>query len=149
MTYSTLPRKWIYSPLLNDHPLFDTQTRWHDWNPAIGQTAMNFAVDINEDDQQIEILADLPGLTEDELELTLNKNVLTIKAERNETNKSTKEDKVIRTERRFGKFQRSLRLPDSVNTDKVTAHLDKGVLQLRIPKLEAEQPRRIAIQTAA
>ncbi|RMF10695.1 MAG: Hsp20/alpha crystallin family protein [Alphaproteobacteria bacterium] len=90
-------------------------------------------VDIKEDDKTITVSAELPGLDPDDVEVTLRDGVLTLKGEKKlEDEKS--EDNYRVTERRYGSFQRSFQLPDTVDEEKVTASFDKGVLTIELPK---------------
>jgi HSP20 family protein len=102
------------------------------------------AMDLMEVDDQLVLRADLPGLSEDDVRIEVRDNVLTVSGER----KSEHEDKrngYYRVERAFGRFGRSLTLPEGVDADKIEASFDKGVLEVRIPKPEARKPHRIAI----
>ena len=88
-------------------------------------------------------------MSEEELDLTVNKHVLTIKGEREAENTEREGDRFLRVERVAGKFERLIQLPESADFDKITAKLDKGVLRLTVPKREAEQPRRIEFAVEA
>jgi HSP20 family protein len=89
--------------------------------------------------------ADLPGLSEDDVSIELEDNVLTVAGERTAEHEQKKEG-FYRLERAFGEFRRSLTLPDGVNADGIAATFDKGVLEVRIPRPEQRKPRRVAIQ---
>jgi HSP20 family protein len=102
------------------------------------------AVDLIERDDSLVLKADLPGLTEDDVKIEVRDAVLTIAGER----KAEHEDKqngYYRVERSFGRFSRSLQLPDGVDADRIAAAFEKGVLEVTIPKPEQRQPRRIEI----
>jgi HSP20 family protein len=102
------------------------------------------AMDLVETDDSYVLRADLPGLSEDDINIEVENNVLTVSGER----KSEHEDKgegYYRVERAFGTFSRSLTLPDGVDPDAVQASFDKGVLEVRIPKPEQTKPRRVQI----
>ena len=102
------------------------------------------AIDLVEDGEQLVLRADLPGMTEDELEVEVKDGVLTVSGERKAEEK--KEDEgYYRVERAFGHFSRSLSLPEGVDADQVTANFDNGVLEVRIPKPEERKPHRIQI----
>jgi len=103
------------------------------------------SVDVSETDKAYEIEAELPGMDEKDIELSLSNGVLTIRGERKEE-KEDKEKHV--SERRYGSFRRTFRLPDTVNEDKATAEFKKGVLRVTLPKKpEAQKPvRKIAIR---
>lgn len=99
-------------------------------------------VDVTEDDKAITVTAELPGLTEKDIEVTLEDGVLTLKGEKREEKSDATSHM---TERRYGRFQRSFRLPDGVDEDKVTAAVDKGVLHITVPKNPAAAPKARSI----
>lgn len=90
-------------------------------------------VDVKENDKTITITAELPGLSEKEVEIVLRDGVLTLKGEKREEKSEEKEDYHL-TERRYGHFQRSFRVPDSVDQEAIKADFDKGVLKIEMPK---------------
>lgn len=98
------------------------------------------AIDFVERDNAFEVTAELPGLDEKNIEVKLVNGVLTIKGQKEEDKVEKKEDFHLR-ERRFGSFTRSLRVPDTVNSDKIEAGFKKGVLTVTLPKTpEAQKP---------
>jgi HSP20 family protein len=103
------------------------------------------SMDLVETDEQFVLRADLPGLSEGDVSIELEDNVLTVAGERNAEHDDKKEG-FYRMERSFGQFRRSLTLPDGVDADGIAATFDKGVLEVRIPKPEERKPRRVAIQ---
>ena len=103
------------------------------------------AVDIKEDDKAFMLLADIPGVDPDEIEVTMDKGVLTIKGER-QSEKKTEEENYKRVERQYGMFYRRFTLPDSANADGIEAHSEHGVLKITIPKQEVAQSRRISVK---
>src|SRR5919198_2484181 len=123
--------------------LFDTlfepvnsKVRTERWAPAM---------DLVEADDHFLLKADLPGLGEEDVSIEVQDNVLTVSGERKEEHER-KERGWYRLERSFGRFSRSLTLPEGVNQDGIAATFDKGVLEIRIPKPEERKPRRVAIQ---
>jgi HSP20 family protein len=88
--------------------------------------------------------ADLPGLSDADVQIELTDNVLTISGERTAEHED-REDGYYRVERAFGSFARSLTLPEGVNPESVQANFDRGVLEIRIPKPEQRKPRTVAI----
>jgi HSP20 family protein len=103
------------------------------------------AMDLVETDEHFVLRADLPGLSEEDVSIELEDNVLTVSGER-KTEHEEKREGFYRVERSFGQFRRSLTLPDGVDPNGIGATFDKGVLQVRIPKPEERKPRRVAIQ---
>ena len=88
--------------------------------------------------------ADLPGLSEGDVSIELEDNVLTVSGER-KTEHAERREGFHRVERAFGSFSRSLTLPKGVDAEAVSAGFENGVLEIRIPKPEARKPRRISI----
>ena len=106
------------------------------------------AMDLVEAEDHFVLRADLPGLSEDDVNIELEDDTLTVSGERKSEHEE-KRDGYHRVERAFGSFSRSLRLPQGVDPGSVTASFDRGVLEVRIPKPEQRKPRRIEIGDAA
>jgi HSP20 family protein len=102
------------------------------------------AMDLVETDDQFVLRADLPGLGEDDVDIEVKDNVLTISGERRSEHEQRGEG-YHRVERSFGRFSRSLDLPKGTDPAAVSAEFDRGVLEVRIPKPEERQPTRIEI----
>jgi HSP20 family protein len=102
-------------------------------------------MDLVETDEHFVLRADLPGLSEGDVDLSLEQNVLTLSGERKSEHEEQSEG-YYRVERASGAFSRSLTLPEGVDGDAITARFDKGVLEVRIPKPEARKPRKVQIQ---
>jgi len=102
------------------------------------------AMDLVEADDHFVLKADLPGLSEDDVAIEVQDNVLTVSGSR-EAENERKEQGWYRLERSYGSFSRSLTLPDGVDADRVEASFDRGVLEIRIPKPEERKPRRVSI----
>jgi HSP20 family protein len=105
------------------------------------------AMDLAETAENYVLRADLPGLSDEDVNVQLEDNVLTISGER-KTEQNTQEEGYHRLERAFGGFSRSLTLPDGVDPDSVRAHFDRGVLEITIPKPEQKKPRQVQIKLA-
>jgi HSP20 family protein len=101
-------------------------------------------LDVSETDDQFKVKASVPGLNPDQIDITLEKNVLTIKGE-TETEDEQEGEVYHLRERRFGSFSRSITLPGQVDPDAVSASYDNGVLTVTVPKTEEAKPRRIPI----
>ena len=106
------------------------------------------AMDLVETADHYVLRADLPGLNDDDVNIQLEDNVLTISGERKAEHEQQQEG-YYRLERAFGAFSRSLTLPDGVDPDSVQAHFDRGVLEIRIPKPEQKKPRQVQITLGA
>jgi HSP20 family protein len=105
-------------------------------------------MDLVETADQYVLVADLPGLADGDVNIQLEDNVLTISGER-PTVREQEEGATYRLERAFGTFSRSLTLPEGVDSEKVLAHFDRGVLEIRIPKPEQKKPRTVQISVGA
>jgi HSP20 family protein len=104
-------------------------------------------VDIHEEDGRFVVVADLPGVEGKDIEITAEKDVLTIKGERRVEKKSAK-DGFERVERASGSFLRRFTLPETADAEAIKATHVNGVLEVTIPKRPQEQPRRISVQAA-
>ena len=118
--------------------LFDDGRVQQRWIPAM---------DLVESEDHFVLRADLPGLGEDDVNVEIRDNTLTISGER-KSEYERKESGWYRVERLTGAFSRSLALPEGINPDGVAAEFDKGVLEVRIPKPEQRKPRRVQIRAA-
>ncbi len=106
-----------------------------DWSPP---------VDITESDDSLEIRAEVPGLTKNDVSVEVNENVLTVRGERKQEN-GDKNEAVHRIERAYGRFQRTFTLSKSVRSKDAKASFKDGVLTLSIPKIEQPKPTAIPI----
>ncbi len=104
------------------------------------------AVDIFETDNEITLLADMPGVKAGDLDIDLHENVLTLAGEA-QAPEGDREMDVIR-EYRTGKYYRQFTLSQVIDQAKIMAELKDGVLRLRLPKVEAAQPRKITVNAA-
>jgi HSP20 family protein len=102
------------------------------------------AMDLVETDDHFVLRADLPGLGEADIDLSLEGDVLTLSGERKAEHEERGEG-YYRVERSTGAFSRSLTLPEGVDGDAISARFDKGVLEVRIPKPEQRKPRKVQI----
>ncbi len=104
-------------------------------------------MDLVETADRYVLRADLPGLSDGDVNVQLEDNVLTISGER--TTEHEQQEGYYRLERAFGAFSRSLTLPDGVDPDSIEAHFDRGVLEIRIPKPEQKKPKTVQITLGA
>jgi HSP20 family protein len=104
------------------------------------------AVDVVEDETAYIVKAAMPGVKPEEVEVTLHNNVLTLKGEA-KTDKEIKEENYHLRERRYGSFMRSLTLPAGVKAEQIEAKHEDGVLTVRLPKMEEDKPKKIAVKT--
>jgi len=103
--------------------------------------------DVTENDQGIRVMVELPGLRPEDVEVSLENNILTVSGEKREERRE--EDRNHRwhlSERRYGRFSRSFVLPRDVEQDRIEAGFENGVLTVSVPKSERAKPRRIEIR---
>jgi len=104
------------------------------------------SVDIKEDKEAFTIEADIPGVDPKDIDVSMENGVLTIRGERN-LEKREEDKSYKRVERLYGTFYRRFSLPETADPEKISASGKNGVLQVRIPKREVAQPRRIAVKS--
>ena len=109
-----------------------------DWVPS---------VDVTEENGEIRVKAEMPGLEEKDINVTIENGILSISGEKKEEKKEEdKERNYILSERSFGSFKRQIRLPDDVKSGDVKAKFRNGVLEITLPRDEKAQPKKIQIQ---
>jgi HSP20 family protein len=118
--------------------LFDRNQAAQRWVPAM---------DLVEHDDHFLLRADLPGLAEEDVSIELNDGTLVVSGER-KAEHDQRERGFYRLERQFGKFSRTLTLPDGIDGDQIKASFTRGVLEVWIPKPEQRKPRRIPIASS-
>lgn len=126
-----------FSRLLDSGHLLNDESKgaMSNWHPS---------VDIKETANEFILLADIPGVKPEEIEISMEKNVLTVKGSR-ELSTDESDDNWSRTERVHGSFFRQFTLPESADSENITARSKHGVLELVIPKIERPQSRKIQI----
>jgi HSP20 family protein len=105
------------------------------WNPA---------VDLYEKDDHFVIKAELPGVNKKDITIDLKDRVLKLSGERSIENE-VKEENYYRRERSYGKFQRTFTLPADIDSDKIKAEFNDGLLQIEVPKPEQQKPKKVMI----
>ncbi len=105
------------------------------------------AVDIKEEAGKFVLHADIPGVKPEEIDISMEAGVLTIKGEKN-TEATTEKENYKRVERTYGSFYRRFSLPDTANAEAISAASKNGVLVITIPKREAVQPKKISVSSA-
>jgi len=118
-----------------DTPLASSEGAGRRWLPAM---------DLVEGEDHYTLRADLPGVAEGDVKIEVEDHVLTLSGERKSEHEDRKEG-YHRVERAYGSFARTLTLPEGVDPDAIEASFDRGVLEVRIPKPEKREPRRIEI----
>jgi len=107
-------------------------------------TAWAPAVDINENEHELVVKADLPGVDPKDLDIRVENNILTIRGER-KFEKKSEEANYLRVERAYGAFSRSFSLANTVNPEGIKADYQNGVLTLTVPKREEAKPKQIKV----
>ena len=102
------------------------------------------SLDVAETDEEVIVTAELPGIKQEEVDITIADNVLTLKGEKKEE-KEEKKKNYHRIERTYGSFQRSVSLPTGVQADKAKATYKDGILNITVPKVEESKPKQIKI----
>jgi len=124
--------------------LFDTFLNQDSLSEDVASRSWVPPVDIQETADAYRLTAELPGLTKDDINITLENNVLRLSGER-KLEKDVQKDNYHRIERSYGNFTRSFALPQQVSSDKVLAAFENGLLTITVPKAEQARPRKIAI----
>ena len=106
-------------------------------------------LDVNERENEFVIRAELPGMKSEDIQLTVQGNVLTISGEKLEKTEEEKKGKYYHVERRYGSFRRDVTLPSSVDADKIEAGMENGVLTVTLPKTEQAKPKKISVHEHA
>jgi len=108
------------------------------WSPAL---------DVHQDKDHVFVKVELPGMKKEEIEISLHDGVLSIAGERKHEDK-TKKEGAFRSERYFGRFRRSVALPTTVDSAKVTATYKDGILTVTLPKAEEAKPKQIQVNVS-
>jgi HSP20 family protein len=102
------------------------------------------AVDVYEDEHNVTLKIEVPGIDEKDIDVRLENNTLTVHGER-KIEKEEKEENYRRVERQYGSFTRTFTVPNTVDTEKVSATYDKGVLKITLPKKAEAKPKQIKV----
>jgi HSP20 family protein len=141
----------LFEDLTSGLPAFPAWRRGLDVEPFKRRQASLWstmpAVDLIDKPREYRLTAELPGLDEKDIELTVSEDVLTIKGEKRDERKEKKKDFFL-SERRYGAFQRSFRLPTEVTAEKIDARFQRGVLTITLPKNRdgKKTDRKIAVK---
>ena len=103
------------------------------------------AVDISEDKDNLYVDVEIPGMNKEDIKVSLENNVLSLKGEKKHE-KEVREEDYHRWERRYGSFARAFELPVSIQSDKISASYENGVLRVALPKAEEVKPKEIPIE---
>ncbi len=115
------------------------------WVPGFMRRAEFPLVNVMTVGDDIKVAMECPGMTRDDIELSVTGDVLTVKGNR-PAEKDVENERYLRRERRAGQFARSVQLPDRVQADKAEARYENGILTVTIPRAEEAKPKRIAVK---
>jgi HSP20 family protein len=121
---------------LFESPFGGLTQAFNEWSPAI---------DLYEDKNNVVVKAELPGMKKEEIDVSLREGALTISGERKFEHEEGKKGETYRSERFFGRFQRSVMLPTEVDESKVSAAYKDGILTITLPKSEKAKPKQIEV----
>lgn len=107
---------------------------------------MQITMDLTENDKEYNVRAEIPGVKKEDISITIDGNRVSISAEIKKEKEEKKDEKVLRSERYYGRVYRSFTLDQDVNEGKAEAKYKDGVLELRLPKKAGSGARRVAIQ---
>jgi len=111
------------------------------------ESSLTPKMDMYEEEKELVIKAEMPGIRKKDLDITLDGDVLTIKAEKKEEKEEGEEGTTHYTrERRFGQYIRSMTLPTKVDAENISATLKKGLLEIKLPKAEAPEVKKIDVK---
>jgi HSP20 family protein len=132
-------------------PFLDLEKEWHLDFPRFGREFVGAgfrpSIDVVKKDGELVVTAEIPGLVPDDIDITIEDDILTIKGEKAEEKEITEENRYVH-ERSYGAFQRRIPLPEGTSPDKMKATYDKGVLTVHVtlPEEKASEPRHIPVE---
>jgi HSP20 family protein len=118
-------------------------------NGMRAQSAWVPPVDVRESESELALVFEIPGVTPEQIEVTTDNGVLTVRGEKREERKEGNEQQYHLVERVYGAFSRSFQLPKNLDESKIDARFEHGVLTVRIPKAALPQPKKIQINAAS
>ena len=140
-TQNPVVRRWS-DPFDSMFEGFLRPMRWVEEEAGEGLTPR---LDVVERDNEFVVKAEMPGMKKDDIEVSLENGLLTITAETRSETEEKEGERVIRQERRYGKYLRSLRLGKEIDEKKVRASYKDGILELTLPKAEEVKPKKISV----
>jgi len=115
---------------------------------ALATSSFAPAVDVYEDEHQVTLKIEVPGIDEKDIDVRVENNTLTVAGER-KIEKEEKEENYRRIERQYGSFTRTFTLPSTVDSEKVSANYEKGVLKIALPKKAEAKPKQIKVNVGS
>jgi HSP20 family protein len=142
--------RWGISPWRPFRELEEWERRFDDlfgrplWRLPVEERGWMPAVDVFEKEDRFVVKAELPGMKEDDIDVSVVGDTLSIKGEK-KTETETKDEDYYRCERSYGSFYRSIPIPSNVDADKIEASFEDGVLEVALPKSAKVKPKKIAV----
>ncbi|MCI0712837.1 MAG: Hsp20/alpha crystallin family protein [Chloroflexi bacterium] len=117
------------------------------WRTFFGENTRTLVMDVSETDTAYHASIEVPGVNAEDINISLEDNILTIEAEIAEAVGEREDNRALLRERRYGTYSRSLRLPHPVDVDNIEATYNNGILELDLPKVPEAQPRQIKVKS--
>lgn len=137
------PRRSLFDDFFRDFPLgYSIKPLHGDPLPS----PEKIKVEIKENGDNVVVQAEIPGVSKDDIDISIERNVVTIQAEVKQYDADTQNDKILHSERYYGSVQRSFALPSDVVPDKATAKYEDGILTLTLPKETPNGSRKISVK---
>jgi HSP20 family protein len=142
--------RWGISPWRPFRELEEWERRFDDllgrplWRLPVEEKGWMPAIDVFEKEDRFIVKAELPGMKDDDIDVSVIGDTLSIKGEK-KTETEVKEEDYYRCERSYGSFYRSILIPSNVDADKIEASFDDGVLEIALPKSAKVKPKKIAV----
>jgi len=124
------------------------QSSFGESQDSLTTSSFSPAVDVYEDEHAVNLKIEVPGIEEKDLDIRVENNTLTVHGER-KFEKEEKEENFRRVERQYGSFTRSFTLPQTVDSENVSANYDKGVLKISLPKKAEAKPKQIKVNVGS
>ena len=128
-----------------DDIMSDLESELPEVGDAWGTRRFAPPIDVYEDDEEVTVKAELPGLSKDDVEITVENGVLTLRGEKEQTEEKQEKD-YHRVERRYGRFERSFRLPEYADDTNADATFSDGILTISLPKKETAKAKTIEVK---
>jgi HSP20 family protein len=127
-------------------PFADLEKEWRFDFPRLLTTEFRPAIDVVRSENEIVLTAELPGMTPDDVDVSLDGDILTIKGEKSDEREISEDDRYVR-ERSFGSFTRRITVPEGVTAESIEANFDSGVLtvEVKLPEEKMIEPRHIPV----
>lgn len=137
------PRKSLFDEFFRDFPLgYSIKPLHGDPLPSPDK----IKVEIKENGDNVVVQAEIPGVSKDDIDISIERNVVTIQAEVKQYDADTQNDRILHSERFYGSVQRSFALPSDVVPDKASAKYEDGILTLTLPKVSPNGTKKISVK---